>query len=67
MNKAEMKKKKMRALASYVWRNEFLSLENVMDNYFDDRSQWTEADFKRWALVEEELSREFFRRSGENE
>ena len=65
MNRAEMKKKMMRALASYVWRNENLSLDNVMATYFDDLSEWSEADFKRWELVEDELSREFFRRSGE--
>ena len=65
MNKTEMKKKMMRALASYVWGNECLSLENVMSSYFDDHTEWTDADLKRWSLVEDELSREFFRRSGE--
>jgi hypothetical protein len=65
MNRAEMKKKMMRALASYVWRNECLSLEAVMGHYFDDLSEWSDADFRRWELVEDELSREFFRRSGE--
>tara|TARA_Y100001937_G_C7086734_1_gene315711 strand:+ start:627 stop:836 length:210 start_codon:yes stop_codon:yes gene_type:complete len=65
MNKAEMKKKMMRALASYVWRNENLSLKNVMAMYYDDFTDWTEADLKRWEMVEDELSIEFFRRSGE--
>lgn len=65
MNKQEMKKKMMRALASYVWRNDVLSLETVMSDYFDDDREWTEAALKRWEKVEDELSEEFFRRSGE--
>ena len=65
MNKQEMKKKMMRALASYVLRNESLSLEAVMYSYFDDDRKWTEAALKRWEKVEDELSEEFSRRSGE--
>ena len=65
MNKQEMKKKMLRALASYVYRNETLSLENVMGDYFDSYQEWTEADYKRWERVEDELSLEFYRRSGE--
>ena len=64
MNRMEMKKKMMRALASYVYRNENLSLEVVMHDYFDDDRKWTEAELKRWVKVEDELSREFFNRSG---
>ena len=64
MNKQEMKKKMLRALASYVWRNENLSLEAVMSDYFDDNKEWTEAELKRWEMVEDELSLEFSRRSG---
>lgn len=60
MNKMEMKKKMLRALASYVWRNDALSLQAITGE-----ENWTDAEFKRWDRVEDELSLEFSRRSGE--
>ena len=67
MDKATMKRRMMRALASYVYRNESLSLEEVMSGYFNQSGPWTEAEQRRWDTVENELSREFFRRSGESD
>jgi len=67
MDKATMKRRMMRALASYVYGNESLSLENVMSSYFDKSGPWTEAESRRWAKMEGELSQEFFRRSGESD